>query len=144
MVKAGFKRLSPDATLPEYKTAGAAGFDLASSEYITIPPRTHVLVHTGLVVACPLGHYLQLSARSSLFKNFGLIMVNAPGILDEDYCGEEDEVMLSLYNVTDTPAIVRAGDRLCQGVFQQYTRCQFEEVQEMGESRGGYGSTGLN
>lgn len=144
MLKAGFKRLSPDATWPEYKTKGAAGFDLASCEYVTIPPHTHTLVGTGLVVACPPGHYLQLSARSSLFKNFGLIMVNAPGILDEDYCGNEDEVMLSLYNIRDTPAVICAGDRLCQGVFQLYTRVQFEEVEDMGESRGGYGSTGLN
>lgn len=142
-MKAKFKRLSPDGTLPEYKTKGAAGFDLASCEYIKIPPHTHALVPTGLAVACPPGHYLQLSARSSLFKNFGLIMVNAPGILDEDYCGDEDEVTLSLFNLRDTPAVIRAGDRLAQGVFQPYTRVQFEETEEMGESRGGYGSTGL-
>lgn len=138
------KKLIDDVELPEAKTNGAAGFDLAAGEDSIIRPREHKLVRTGLAVACPNGYYLSVSPRSSLFKNYGLIMVNSPGILDQDYCGNDDEVLLSLYNLTDKTARISKGDRLCQGVFLRYLRVSFEEVEDMGaKSRGGYGSTGL-
>ena len=141
--RARFKKLA-DVPTPEYKTEGAAGFDLAASEDTMIAPREHKLVPTGIALACPGGHYLALSPRSSLFKNFGLIMVNSPGIVDADYCGDEDELLLSLLNLSDTLAEIRKGDRLAKGVFQRYTRVRFEEVEDMmAVSRGGYGSTGL-
>jgi len=136
------KKLADVAT-PEYKTAGAAGFDLAAAEDTIVHPGEHVLVKTGLVIACPEDHFLAVSPRSSLFKNFGLIMVNSPGVLDSDYCGDTDECLLSLYNLRDKTARITAGDRLANGVFMRYTTVDFEEAEIMGASRGGYGSTGL-
>lgn len=137
------KRLSSQANLPAYQTPGAAGFDLAAVESVTILPRGHALVGTGLVIETPPGHMLMLAARSSLFSKKGLILANGVGIVDEDYAGETDEVKLSLYNLGYKQTKISAGERIAQGVFVPVVRVDFSEVSEMSSpSRGGFGSTG--
>lgn len=132
-----------DVDLPAYQTDGAAGFDLAAGEDCTIPPNGHKLVRTGLAISCPSGHFLIITPRSSLYPKKRLLMANAPGIIDSDYSGDDDEVYLSLLNPAAFATVdIAKGDRLANGIFMPYSRVEFREVEHMGASRGGFGSTG--
>ena len=136
-------RLDPTIDLPTQATAGAAGFDLAASVDIDIPPNAIRLVNTGLVIAVPHGHFLGIFARSSTPLKRGLTVANGVGVVDADYCGPADEIKIQVLNVTDAPVRVLRGDRLAQGIVLPAPRIEWDEVAEMTvESRGGFGSTG--
>jgi len=137
------KRLQPGISLPEPATSHAAGFDLAASIDVEIPPRSIRLVGTGLVIAVPEGHFLGIFARSSTPLKRGLMVANGVGVIDADYCGPADEIKIQLLNFTDAAVHVKAGDRLAQGIVLPCPRVEWEEVQEITRtSRGGFGSTG--
>jgi dUTP pyrophosphatase len=137
------KRLDPSIGLPVPATGGAAGFDLAASADMEIPPRAIRLVGTGLVIAVPEGHFLGIFARSSTPLKKGLMVANGVGVVDADYCGPADEIKIQVLNVTDAPVQVKRGDRLAQGIVLQTPRVDWDEVEEMAApTRGGFGSTG--
>jgi dUTP pyrophosphatase len=135
-------RLRPSVPLPVYATGGAAGFDLAAAEDVEIAPGGIALVGTGLVFAVPEGHFLAIFARSSTPLKRGLVVSNGVGVLDADYCGPADELKIQVWNITDAPVYVRAGDRLAQGIVLAAPRVTFQEGAPTGPSRGGFGSTG--
>ena len=133
----------PDAILPEYKTTGACAFDLATIEDSVIQPGEIVRLRTGLVICVPEGYTLLIAARSSLPKKFGLCVPQGFGIVDTDYCGPEDEILLQLLNFTIEPKEVKKGDRLAQGMFVPIAKAAFNIVKKLDSSnRGGFGSTG--
>ena len=136
-------RIRPSATIPAPATDGAAGFDLAAAEAVTIPPHAIRLVGTGLVIAVPAGHFLAIFARSSTPLKRGLMVANGVGVVDADYCGPSDEIRVQLLNITDQPVEVQVGDRLAQGIVLPAPSVTWDEVDAMdGPSRGGFGSTG--
>ncbi len=136
-------RLDPTVSLPAYGTDEAAGFDLAASADVVIPPRGIALVPTGLVIAVPSGHFLAIFARSSTPLKRGLLVANGVGVVDPDYCGPADEVRIQLLNLTDQAVHVSRGDRLAQGIILPAPRVTWHEVPSIrAESRGGFGSTG--
>lgn len=133
----------PDAILPEYKTAGACAFDLATIENAIIQPGEIVRLRTGLIICVPRGYTLFIAARSSLPKKYGLCIPQGFGIVDQDYCGPDDELLLQLLNFTDTPTEVKKGDRLAQGMFVPILKADFNVVKKIeSKNRGGFGSTG--
>ena len=137
------KRLDPTVPLPSYGTDEAAGFDLAAAHDTTIAPRTIALVRTGLIIEVPSGHFLAIFARSSTPLKRGLIIANGVGVVDPDYSGPTDEVMIQLLNVTDREVAVKRGDRLAQGVVLPAPRVAWNEVDEIRQVvRGGFGATG--
>jgi len=137
------RRLSPSVALPRYESAAAAAFDLAASADTTIPPGAVVLVPTGLVIEVPPGMFLAVIARSSTPLRRGLMLANGVGVVDPDYCGPTDEVKLPMLNFTPAPVVVKAGDRIAQGVVLPAPRVVWEETGTVSkESRGGFGSTG--
>jgi dUTP pyrophosphatase len=141
-VKISIHRLDPSLPLPRYETTGAAGFDLAASEDMTIAPGQVTLVPTGLVIAVPRDHFLGIFARSSTPLKRGLMVANGVGIVDSDYCGPKDEIKIEVFNFTSTPVIVRRGDRLAQGVVLPFVRAEWDETSAPTEpTRGGFGST---
>ena len=135
-------RVRPAAAWPVYSTAGAAAFDLAAAEDVTIGPREIRLVGTGLIFAIPDGYFLAIFARSSTPLKRGLVLANGVGVLDADYCGPDDELKLQLLNITAAPIAVRAGDRLAQGLILPAPRVEQVEGAPTRPSRGGFGSTG--
>jgi len=142
-VPVSLHRLDPRAPLPAYQTAGAAGFDLAASADVTVPPGQIVLVPTGLVIEVPAGHFLAIFARSSTPLKRGLMVANGVGVVDSDYCGPKDEIKIQVLNFTSAPVVVQRGDRLAQGVIMPFVRAEWREAAAaMGETRGGFGSTG--
>jgi dUTP pyrophosphatase len=136
-------RLNPAVPLPSYQTAGSAGFDLAASVDLTIPPGHAVLVPTGLVIAVPAGHFLGVFARSSTPLKRGLMVANGVGVVDSDYSGPNDEIKIPILNFTQSPVAVKQGDRLAQGIILPFVQAEWEEAAAAtGPDRGGFGSTG--
>ena len=143
-MKVKISRLDPGASLPEYKTAESAAFDLAANEDVAIKPKEIKLIRTGLVMEAPSGHFLVIAPRSSLPLKKGLSIPQSIGIIDRDYSGPADEILLQVYNFTDQPVDVKKGERLAQGMFLKTDRIEWEEVAQIREkSRGGFGSTGI-
>jgi dUTP pyrophosphatase len=137
------RRLDPTVSLPGYGTHEAAGFDLASAHDVVVRPRQIVLVRTGLVIEVPTGYFLAIFARSSTPLKRGLMVANGVGVIDPDYSGPNDEVMIQVMNVTESEVRIQRGDRLAQGIVLPAPRVQWEEVNEIREvTRGGFGATG--
>jgi dUTP pyrophosphatase len=137
------RRRDPRVALPRYQTPGSAGFDLAAAEDATIQPGEIRLIRTGLVVEVPDGHFLAVIARSSTPLRRGLVVANAVGVIDSDYCGPDDEVLIEVMNVTRAAVAVAFGDRLAQGLILPVARAEWVEVTGSDRpTRGGVGSTG--
>lgn len=140
-MKVKIKRIDKSLPLPEYQTSGAVAFDLYSRIDVTIPPKTLERLPTNVIVATPKGYMLEIKDRSSTLKKKGLLV--STGFVDTDYCGEEDEILLQVYNITDQEVKVEKGERLGQGAFIKVDIADWEETDTMdSSSRGGFGSTG--
>jgi dUTP pyrophosphatase len=136
------RRLSPDTPLPEYKTDGACGFDIAVIEEKTLAPGERYIFRTGLVVSVPAGHVLLLVSRSSNAKK-GIRLANGVGTIDQDYSGPNDELHCALHNFGSEPYTVQKGERLVQGLIIPIIRAEFIEPESWsGQDRGGFGTTG--
>jgi dUTP pyrophosphatase len=142
-MKVHIKRVRTHAELPTYQTAGAAAFDLAAAEPITIQPGEVALVPTGLVVAVPSGMFLAIFARSSTPLKRGLMVANGVGVVDPDYSGPSDEIKVVVLNFRDTATTVQRGERIAQGILLPAPRVAWVEVDAIAApSRGGFGATG--
>lgn len=141
-----FKKLHPDAKVPERKTDGAVGFDLASVADVTIrntnvEPKA-ICIPTGIALEIPKGYHGKIFLRSSTGLNTKLRLANGTGIIDSDFRGE---VLILAENNTRSYVHVRKGERVAQLLIEKTEDVTFEEVKELGETaRGtkGYGSTG--
>ena len=130
--------------LPGYATPGAAGMDLlaAVEAPLTIPPGGRALVPTGLCVALPPDHELQMRPRSGLALKHGITLPNAPGTVDEDYRGELQVIVM---NTGTEPFTVERGMRIAQAVLAPVVRATWREVLALPVTQrgvGGFGSTG--
>ena len=131
--------------LPAYATAGAAGMDLlaAVEAPVTIAPGERALIPTGLLIALPDGHELQIRPRSGLALRHGIVLPNSPGTIDADYRGELQVILL---NAGREPFVVTRGMRIAQAVLAPVLRAAWREVDALDEterSTSGFGSTGL-
>lgn len=134
------KRFNKNAQMPEYKTKGAAGFDLYVLDDKRITVSNVWLIPTGLGFEIPEGYQLEIRLRSSAAK-LGLIIPNAPCTIDSDYRGEVSIPLASLHN----NVVIRKGERIAQAVLMPAPQATLKEVEELGETErgmGGFGSTG--
>ena len=116
---------------------------MAAAHDVMVRAREVALVRTGLVIEVPTGHCLAIFARSSTPLKRGLQIANGVGIVDPDYSGPSDEVMIQVLNFTDHDVQVHRGDRLAQGIILQAPRVTWHEVGEIrAVTRGGFGATG--
>ena len=139
------KKLTPAATIPTYGTEFAAGADLyaCTDESITINPGETQFIHTGLAMEIPEGLVGLIYARSGMACKKGVAPANKVGVIDSDYRGE---IIVALYNHSETPLVVNNGERVAQMVYAPYYHAQFTEVSELEDSvrgEGGFGSTGV-
>ena len=86
---------------------------------------------------------LLLTLRSSTPLRKGLLIPNGVGVIDQDYCGEGDELKVQVFNFREEAVTVMRGERIAQGIFIPVMRVNWDEVDEMGQGRGGFGSTGV-
>lgn len=130
--------------LPQYRTPGAAGLDLAAAlaEPVVLAPGKRCRVPTGLILEIPEGYEGQVRPRSGLALRHGIAMVNAPGTIDSDYRGE---VGVLLVNLGQEPFVIEPGARIAQLLICPVARARLLEVERLTPTeRGtlGFGSTG--
>lgn len=141
-VKVKFNSLSIDTVPPEYKSAGASGFDLHTIDEFIIKPKERKLVSTGLSFEIPKGYEIQIRPRSGLASKFGVTVLNSPGTIDSDYRGE---VKVLLYNTGNRAVKIGMFDRIAQAVVCPVSQAKLiwaEELEETERGSGGFGSTG--
>lgn len=142
MTRVRIRRLTPGAAIPRYETAGAAGFDLSAAQDMTVQPGEVTLVPTGLAIEVPRRMFLGIFARSSTPLKRGLMVANGVGVIDPDYAGPEDQVLVQVLNFTGGEIVVARGDRIAQGIFIPTIQTAWQEGETRAVSRGGFGSTG--
>ncbi len=137
------KRLSENAKVPTKGSQHAAGYDLYSTETVSIRPHETALIGTGWAMEFPIGYFGAIYARSGLATKEGLRPANCVGVIDSDYRGE---VKVALHNDTNTLKTITAGDRIAQLIIMDYFFVSdFEEVNVLSDTsrgEGGFGSTG--
>lgn len=138
------KKLKPEAILPTYGSAMAAGADLYAclSETVTVEPGQTVFVPTGLSMALPDGYVGLIYARSGLACKRNLAPANKVGVIDSDYRGE---FIVALHNHGTTPQTIAHGERIAQLVIAPVVQGVFSETDTLDETArgaGGFGSTG--
>ena len=139
------KKLRPNAKLPTYGSAFAAGADLYAclDDAVTIAPQETKLIPTGLSMELPAGWAGMVHARSGMATKRDLAPANKVGVIDPDYRGE---IMVSLHNHGSKPQTVEPGERIAQLVIMPYLTAQFFETEELSDTvrgAGGFGSTGF-
>ena len=139
------KKVYPNATIPEYATAGAAALDLryCGDKNITLAVGEIKSIPTGIAVAVPEGTVAVVCARSGLAFKRGITLTNGIGIIDPDYRGE---IFVGLKNHGSALYTVHPGDRIAQMLLIPIYAVDLIETDDIGETeRGdrGFGSTGL-
>jgi len=138
------KKTHENAKLPEYMTVGASGFDIYTPIAFSLAPCQRIMIDTGLdFLDIPKGWEIQVRSRSGLAVKDGIIVLNAPGTIDDDYRGKLGVI---LYNSGDKTKEFNVGDRIAQGVFMPTFRCELRFGDESDLNRterdaGGFGST---
>ena len=138
------KKLRPNAILPTYGSAEAAGADLYAclEEEITIAPGETYFVPTGLALEVPRGCAGLIYARSSMGAKRGRAPANKVGVIDSDYRGE---VRVVLLNHGSQPQTIQPGERIAQMIITPVLTPVYEEVEDLSDTdrgTGGFGSTG--
>ena len=139
-MKVKFRKLVPNAIIPRKATSGSSCYDVYSVEEALFLPQDRKLMSTGLAFGLPKGYGMEVRPRSGLASR-GLIILNSPGTLDNDYRGE---LKISLMNLFEDIITVRKGDRIAQIRLFKEIGIEFEEGELDGTERGegGFGSTG--
>ncbi len=138
-------RVDQDLPLPPYASHGAVGFDLVTRVTTIVEPHSIALVPGNVVVKVPEGYALFIVPRSSMPRKKGLVCPHSIGVIDQDYHGEKDELLVQVQNITDQPVTVERGERIAQGIFVKVEQAEWQEVTSHGAAdRGGFGSTGTH
>ena len=129
---------------PAYATEQSAGVDLRANleAPVVLRPLERTLVPTGLYIALPKGYEAQVRPRSGLAVKHGITVLNSPGTVDADYRGELRTILV---NLGTEPFEIVPGERIAQMVIARYEQVEWEEVDQLDETRrgtGGFGSTG--
>lgn len=142
-MKLEVKRVDRELPLPDYQTPGSVAFDLYARMETIITPGAVGRIPANLIFNLPEGYALLIASRSSTPKKVGLSIPHGIGILDQDFCGPEDEAQVQVYNFTEAPVTVARGDRIAQALVVPIARCELVETETVAAaSRGGFGSTG--
>ena len=138
------KKVHPNATIPTYGSAEAAGADLYAclEETVVIQPGEVFWVPTGIALEVPKGCAGLIYARSSLGTKRGLAPANKVGVVDSDYRGE---VKIVLFNHSKEPQTLEPHERVAQLIITPVLTPAYEEVEALSDTSrgvGGFGSTG--
>lgn len=138
------QKLRPDAIVPRYMTAHAAGLDLAAAldAPIELAPGARAAIPTGLAIKLPVGYEAQVRPRSGLARDHGVTLVNSPGTIDADYTGP---LIVLVINHGDRAVRIEPGQRIAQIVVAPVVQAELEVVDELPPTTrgaGGFGSTG--
>lgn len=144
-VSVPLRQLDPELPVPAYAYVGDAGVDLRATCDDVLKPFERKLVPCGISVAIPRGYAGFVLPRSGLAIKHGVSLVNAPGLIDSNYRGEIQAVLVNL----DPHAAfeIKRGDRIAQLVIMRVPDAQFEVCDDLPETdrgTGGFGSSGVS
>lgn len=116
--------------------------DLRAAEDVTLKAGEFKLIRLGIAMQLPKGYEAHVVPRSSTYKNFGIIQTNHQAVIDESYCGDNDEWFYPAYALKDTT--IKTNDRICQfRIVEKQPEITFKKVDKLENAdRGGLGSTG--
>ena len=116
--------------------------DLRSAESVDIKAGEYKLIRLGVAMELPEGYEALVAPRSSTFKNYGILLANSLGVIDESYKGDNDEWKFLAYATRDTH--VEKNERICQfRIIEHQPKIKITKVESLGNAdRGGIGSTG--
>ena len=128
---------------PIAKIAIGDWIDLRANKTMMLRAGEFALIPLGIAMKLPNGYEAYVAPRSSTFKNYHILQTNSVGIIDNSYCGDNDEWKMPVYAVEDT--VISKGDRICQfRIERKQERIKFVEVDKLSaNNRGGFGSTGV-
>ena len=126
----------------EYIDGKSDWIDLRASETVELKAGEFKLIPLGVAMQLPKGYEAHVIPRSSTFKNFGLLQTNSCGLIDESYCGDNDQWFFPALAMRDTE--IHVNDRICQfRIMEHQPQIVFEETEKLtGKDRGGFGTTG--
>ena len=116
--------------------------DLRAAEEVRLAAGEYKLIPLGVAMELPNGYEALIAPRSSTFKNLGILMANSIGVVDESYCGDNDEWHFPAYAMRDT--VIHKNERICQfRIIKHQPLIHLVEVESLGnKDRNGIGSTG--
>lgn len=119
-----------------------AWIDLRAAQDVNLKAFESKKISLGISMKIPDGYEAHLLPRSSTFDKFGIILANSMGIIEQEYCGENDIWKFNAIALRDTE--IHTGDRICQfRIVKKMPPVDFERVDHMqDQDRGGFGSTG--
>lgn len=127
--------------------------DMRAAEDVFIPQGEYKMFSLGVSMELPKGYEAIVAPRSSTFKNYGIILVNSIGVIDNSYNGTGDVWRYLAYCVKGNyikngvlGAYIKKNDRICQfRILKNQPDIEFVEVDELNPvDRNGIGSTGKN
>ncbi|MBP5306042.1 MAG: dUTP diphosphatase [Lachnospiraceae bacterium] len=144
MEKIRIKYLTDKIEKLRYIDGKSDWIDLRAAEEVELKKGEYKLIPLGICIELPKGYEAHIVPRSSTYKNFGLIQANHMGVVDESYCGDNDQWFVPMIAMRDT--VVHVNDRICQfRIMKHQPEIEFEETDHLGGTdRGGFGSTGKN
>lgn len=129
--------------------------DLRANQNIILYEGEHAMIPLGIAMELPVGYEAVVVPRSSSFTNYGFIQTNHIGVIDNSYCGDNDQWYLPIYCLQGRSdyddeqskyfTVINRGDRVCQFRIQKVQpEINFVEVEHLvNKDRGGFGSTGV-
>lgn len=130
---------------------GSDWIDMRAAEDVFLKEGEQRNISLGVSMMLPDNFEAHVEPRSSTFKNWGLLMVNSMGIIDNSYSGENDiwqfpALCTKGHDIVNgvRGTLIRKNDRICQfRIVERQPVVIFNEVEHLsGENRGGFGSTG--
>lgn len=142
MEKIKIKYFSEEIEKLKYIDGKSDWIDLRAAAEIELKAGEFKLIPLGVAMELPKGYEAHVIPRSSTFKNFGIIQTNSMGLIDESYCGDNDQWFMPALAMRDT--VIHVNDRICQfRIMAHQPAIEFEAVEKLeGQDRGGFGSTG--
>ena len=136
--------------LPDFKSEFSSGMDLCANflatdkkKQVLIPSNGRIMINTGLAIEIPKNCEGQIRSRSGLSIDHGIIVLNSPGTIDQDFRGH---LKIILANFGTDDFLIRQGDRIAQLVIINVVRPQIRLVEKLNASKRGnkgFGSTGI-
>ena len=133
--------ISSNGKVPSQKHASDIGYDISSSNDVTLKSNEVTLVNTGIAINLPQQCAGFVLPRSGLSTKHKITLINSPGLIDPGYTGE---LLVPLMNYGDKDYSIKAGDRIAQLVLVNTHGVDFKVVDSLPEtdrSSGGFGST---
>ena len=130
--------------MPTKSTVGSLGLDLKAkldADETVLNPLETVKIKAGFSIAIPDGYHAKIVSRSGMSSK-GIVVTNAPGIIDSDYRGD---ICVLLTNIGKQPYKLENKARIAQMFFDKNINAEFAQVTSLNQTErgsGGFGSTG--